>query len=214
NQCDSMTTPTASTEGELQWTLSAKLEVDTDNTNDGQSNDKEDGASSSTTPVLVGIGIVIFVAAAIGGAIFMRSRIDDDFDEDDEDDYYAEAMTAPDVIPGQKSLDLNTSKSLDSLKAEGKELHEEAPEGIESSMLGSSADAFQFGATAEDISPETDAEDTHEGEYSSEEEWTEEATQEDDGISVDENGTEWWEDEEGVWWYREEGWEDWAVWED
>ncbi|MDG1552617.1 MAG: hypothetical protein P8Q87_03730, partial [Candidatus Poseidonia sp.] len=38
NQCDSMTTPTASTEGELQWTLSAKLEVDTDNTNDGQSN--------------------------------------------------------------------------------------------------------------------------------------------------------------------------------
>ena len=42
---------------------------------------------------------------------------------------------------------------------------------------------------------------------------TEEET-EDDGISVDENGTEWWEDEEGVWWYREEGWEDWAVWEE
>ena len=41
-----------------------------------------------------------------------------------------------------------------------------------------------------------------------------EEAEEDDGISVDENGTEWWEDEEGVWWYREEGWEDWAVWED
>ena len=41
-----------------------------------------------------------------------------------------------------------------------------------------------------------------------------EETTEDDGITVDEQGTEWWEDEEGVWWYREEGWEDWAVWED
>ena len=41
-----------------------------------------------------------------------------------------------------------------------------------------------------------------------------ESEEEDDGISVDENGTEWWEDEEGVWWYREEGWEDWAVWEE
>ena len=214
NQCDSMTTPTASTEGELRWTLSEKLVVDTDNTNDGQSNDEGDGASSSMTPVLVGIGIVIFVAAAIGGAIFMRSRLDDDFDEDDEEDYYAEAMAAPDVSPGPKSLDLNASKSLDSLKAEGKELHEEAPEGIESSMLGSSADAFQFGATAEETRLETGAEDTHEEEHSSEEEWTEEATEEDDGISMDENGTEWWEDEEGVWWYREEGWEDWAVWED
>ena len=39
-------------------------------------------------------------------------------------------------------------------------------------------------------------------------------TTEDDGITVDENGTEWWEDEEGTWWYREDGWEDWAVWED
>ena len=46
------------------------------------------------------------------------------------------------------------------------------------------------------------------------EEETMEAEEEDDGISVDENGTEWWEDEEGVWWYREEGWEDWAVWEE
>ena len=52
----------------------------------------------------------------------------------------------------------------------------------------------------------------------SEEEWAEEATEENDGISMDEidgistdeNGTEWWEDEEGVWWHREEGWEDWA----
>jgi hypothetical protein len=38
--------------------------------------------------------------------------------------------------------------------------------------------------------------------------------QSDDGITVDENGTEWYEDEVGVWWYREQGWEDWAEWQD
>ena len=78
------------------------------------------------------------------------------------------------------------------------------PEGLASSpTLGSSADAFEFGATAEDtVSSQDDGG----------EEWEEET--EDDGISVDEDGTEWWEDEEGVWWYREEGWEDWAVWEE
>ena len=52
-----------------------------------------------------------------------------------------------------------------------------------------------------------------EASYGEEETWDEEAT-EDDGISVDENGTEWWEDDDGTWWYREEGWEDWAVWEE
>ena len=51
-------------------------------------------------------------------------------------------------------------------------------------------------------------------EAAEEEAWEEEAVAEDDGITVDENGTEWWEDEEGIWWYREEGWEDWAAWED
>ena len=50
--------------------------------------------------------------------------------------------------------------------------------------------------------------------HGEQEAWDEEATEEDDGISVDENGTEWWEDEDGTWWYREEGWEDWAVWEE
>ena len=200
--CDSLTTPSVSMEGELQWTLLENLVNETENTNTNKS--AGDGASSSTTPVLVGIGIVLFVAAAIGGAIFMRSRIDDDFDDDDEEDYYAEAMDAPDDHPGKKSFNLDTSKSLDSLKAEGKELHEDAPEGLESPTLGSSADAFEFGATTEDAVPEVGAEETEE-DYEDEE---------DDGISVDENGTEWWEDEEGAWWYREEGWEDWAVWEE
>ena len=42
------------------------------------------------------------------------------------------------------------------------------------------------------------------------EESIEESVEEDDGISVDEYGTEWWEDENGTWWYREEDAEDWS----
>ena len=141
----------------------------------------------------------------------MRSRFEDDFDDEDDEDYYAEAMDGPDARSEKKRFNLAESKSLDSLKAEGKVLHEDAPEGLESPRLGSSADAFQFGATAEDAIPEVNEEE--DDAQDSEEEWAEEA-EEDDGISVDEDGTEWWEDEEGVWWYREEGWEDWAVWED
>ena len=209
SRCANMITPSASSEGEIQWTLAEKPLNATDNT--GSTNSGEDGSSSSMTPVLVGIGIVLFVAAAIGGAIFMRSRFEDDFDDEDDEDYYAEAMDESDARSEKKRFNLAESKSLDSLKAEGKELHEDAPEGLESPMLGSSADAFQFGATAEDAIPEVNAEE--DDAQDSEEEWAEEA-EEDDGISVDEDGTEWWEDEEGVWWYREEGWEDWAVWED
>ena len=42
------------------------------------------------------------------------------------------------------------------------------------------------------------------------EEEYEEAAEDDSGITVDENGTEWYEDEVGVWWYRDEGQEDWS----
>ena len=197
--CDSLTLSTVSTEGELQWTLGEMPVVD-----DTSKDVSEDDTSSAMTPVLVGIGVVIFIAVAVGGVIFMRQRNDNFFEDDEEDDYYEEAMTTPDSR-SEERLNLNASRSLDELKGEGKELHEEAPEGVASSpVLGSSADAFQFGATAEDAIPET---------VEDEEEWSEE-TEEESGISVDEQGTEWWEDEEGVWWYREEGWEDWAVWEE
>jgi hypothetical protein len=199
NTCDSMTEDQAATEGEIVWTLGEMPVVE-----DSTKNDVEDDTSSAMTPVLVGIGIVIFIAIAVGGVIFMRQRNDDFFEDDDDDDYYEEAMAAP-KNRTEERVDLNASRSLNELKKEGKELHEEAPEGLASSpVLGSSADAFEFGATAEDAIPDA---------VEDEEEWTEEA-EEESGISVDEQGTEWWEDEEGVWWYREEGWEDWAVWEE
>ena len=42
------------------------------------------------------------------------------------------------------------------------------------------------------------------------EEVIEEEQDDDDGISTDEFGTEWYEDEVGTWWYREAGVEDWS----
>ena len=61
------------------------------------------------------------------------------------------------------------------------------------------------------ISEVDDSGDVVEQEVSEESEVAvEEASEGDDGISVDEYGTEWYEDEVGTWWYREEGAEDWS----
>ena len=196
--CDSMSKRMATTEGQILWTLGEIPIVD-----DGNTNTVNDEASSAMTPVVVGLGLFIAIAVAIGGVLYMRRSIEDDDDDDDEEDYYGMAMEAPTSrAETVDSVDLGASKSLDELKEEGKELHEAAPEGLASSVtLGSSADAFEFGATAEDA-------------VSTEDEQADEDGESDDGITVDEDGTEWWEDEDGVWWYREEGWEDWAVWEE
>ena len=212
NQCDSMVTPAASTEGELQWTLGEMPVQTVDDT------PIEDDASNAMTPVLVGIGLVLAIGAAIGGVLYMRGRDDLDFvdDDDDDEDYFEQALSAPEQTGRPTSVDLTASKSLDELKGSGKSLHTDAPEGLATSpSVGSQADAFEFGATAEDAAGEAaDESETWDAEAAEEEAWEEEAVAEDDGITVDENGTEWWEDEEGIWWYREEGWEDWAAWED
>ncbi len=202
NACDSMTEPTATTEGEIVWTLGEMPPVDDDTNTVG------DEASSAMTPVVVGLGVFIAVLAVVGGVLYMRSNRDDLFDDEDDEDYYGMAMEEEPASRAESTpgVDLSSSKSLDELKEEGKDLHEAAPEGLSSSpSLGSRADAFEFGATAEDtLSSETGHDVVEEGHEETE----------DDGITVDENGTEWWEDEDGVWWYREEGWDDWAVWEE
>jgi hypothetical protein len=38
--------------------------------------------------------------------------------------------------------------------------------------------------------------------------------EEDEGYSIDENGVEWFEDEDGYWWYREPGQNDWQAYEE
>jgi len=192
NQCDAMSTPSASTEGELQWTLDEPLKTDAPI-------DTTPTETKSSTPLLVGgiLGLLLLLAVA-GGVIVLRNK------EEEEDDWYVEEEeeTADPVVekPGRES-----SKSLHELKSEGRSIEDiEVPEERASSLF----DEF-------DTSPVDEIED-YEVETTEDESSLEEADEvaEEADISTDENGTEWWEDEEGVWWYREEGWEDWAVWED
>jgi hypothetical protein len=193
--CSTMTQLSASTEGEIRWTLGDAPA----NTTGPQTNLDDDEASSAMTPVVVGVGVFIAIVALLGGVLVMRRRGGDVFeDEGDEDDYMDGFPPAED--DGSDELDLSSSRSLDDLKDEGRDLYEDAPEGTDATdLLNNPADAFVFGAT-EEVVNQSDDRDENEGE--------------DDGITVDEHGTEWWEDEDGTWWYREDGWEDWAVWEE
>ena len=193
NQCDSMTTPTASTEGELQWTLGEAPEVDTpvDTDSDG---------TKGNAPLIIGsiIGILALIAGGAGVILLRKS-------DDEEDDWYAESIddVEPEIIEKPTKP---TSKSLDQLHNEGRSLDDiEGPKDHRPSLFD------EFDNNTVESYDETEVEDLEEA---LEDEETSEEGEDDDGISVDENGTEWWEDEEGVWWYREEGWEDWAVWED
>ena len=75
-----MTEDTASTEGEITWTL-GEMPVQV-----VEDDPVEDEAEGAMTPVLVGIGLFIAVAAGVGGVLYLRSRGDLDFDDDDDDD--------------------------------------------------------------------------------------------------------------------------------
>ncbi|MAZ43392.1 MAG: hypothetical protein CMB19_05630 [Euryarchaeota archaeon] len=197
NQCDAMSAPTASIEGELQWTLGEQPEV-------VQPVDTTPTETKSSAPLVIGgiIGILVLIA---GGAavILLRNA------EEEDDDWYADSIEEEESEVVEKPTK-PTSKSLDELHSEGKTLDDvEGPKERRPSLF----DEFDNNNVESfDESEVTELEEKL-GEEEEDEESHDEA-EEDDGISVDENGTEWWEDEEGVWWYREEGWEDWAVWEE
>jgi len=119
---------------------------------------------------------------------------DDDFDFEDED--WVEEDTTPATRPQSDSAVAKPSKTLDELKAEGAIIEEDAPSGPSSQLF----DEVDGGTEYQSEVVET--------------EQIEPTEQSEDGITVDENGTEWYEDEVGVWWYREQGWQDWAEWQD
>ena len=100
-----------------------------------------------------------------------------------------------------------SSRSLDEIKSSGDDFVAGAPPAERRRSLFDEVDGKGRIDDESEIDSQSADEEFEEGEEESEEDT-------DDGISVDEDGTEWWEDEEGVWWYREEGWEDWAVWEE
>jgi hypothetical protein len=189
-----MSSPSATTDGELQWTLAPQLEVD-------EPIDTEPAETKGGSGALVGGIIAVLVLGGLGAAFVLlrpRQEEDDWFEEFDDDDDEGE-----DSVPVSKP-----SRSLDEMKSEdtGGKVDLTPPERRPSLFdeVDGRVDIEDF---QDDFEEEVEALD-EEAEHAAEE------TTEDDGITVDEEGTEWWEDEEGVWWYREEGWEDWAVWED
>jgi hypothetical protein len=195
DRCSAMTTPSATTEGELQWTLAAQLKVDEPIDADPTENKGGSGA-------LVGGIIAVLVLGGLGVAfVLLRPRGEDEDwfedyedDEDDEDDDQSSPITKP-------------SNSLDEINSEDGEIsRNEPPKERRSSLFD------EFDGRGEIKELDTHEEEIEEVEAEDKEEV--EAEAEDDGITVDEEGTEWWEDEEGVWWHREDGWEDWVVWED
>ena len=161
-------------------TWTADLFVEVVTTPDG------DEKSSSNVALIGGIGAAIFALAAVGFILYRRASAD--FEDEsfyEEEDDFPEDDDEPAEIPQGKPLDEFEDKTISA-----------EPEIIE--RPGDSL-----------ISEVTESnDDIPEDEPESEEEVEE--TEEDDGISVDEFGTEWYEDEVGQWWYREEGAEDWS----
>jgi len=87
---------------------------------------------------------------------------------------------------------------------------EDAPSASKALSRVNRPDSVKFQERRNKPEPEPEPEpEYYEPEY--EEEWQEES---DDGITVDEDGTEWWEDEVGVWWYRTPEMDDWAEFEE
>lgn len=144
--------------------------------------------SSSNTALYGGIGIAVVILAIVGYVILNR-RASAAFDDESfyEEEEFIEEEGEPIEIPEGKPLDEFEDKTI----SDEPEVIERPGDALISEVDDSSDDVGQ------EVSEESEA-------------VVEEAPEEDDGISVDEHGTEWYEDELGTWWYREEGAEDWS----
>ena len=162
-------------------TWTASLHVEEPTTTDGE--DK----SSSNGALYGGIGAVVAILAIVGYIVFNR-RASADFDDAsfyEEEEFIEENEVEPVEIPEGKPLDEFDDKTIS-----------EEPEVIE--RPGDSLISELSESTEESVEDVT------------EEVVEEEEQDDDDGISTDEFGTEWYEDEVGTWWYREAGAEDWS----
>ena len=140
--------------------------------------------SSNNAVLFGGIGAGILTLAIVGYVLYRRASAD--FEDEsfyEEQDVLTEEEDEPVSIPEGKPLDEFDDKTIS-----------KEPEVIErpSDSLISEVEELEE-QPIEDFAEESSAE-----------------AEEDDGISVDEFGTEWYEDEVGTWWYREAGAEDWS----
>ena len=164
----------------VMWTASLNVETPTTT--------KEESKSSSNTALYGGIGGIVVLLAIVGYVVLNR-RASAAFEEEsfyEEEDTF-EAESEPAEIPEGKPLDEFEDKSIS-----------EEPEVIE--RPGDALISEISESTEETIEEPTE-------EFVEEEEQADGA---DDGITIDEFGTEWYEDEVGTWWYREAGAEDWS----
>jgi len=148
----------------------------------------EEGMSSAV--ILFGGIAGIFVVIAVIAGLILRGRESIGFDEDEED--WMDEMPDRDVGPVE---DLPVGMSLDELKSRGKELPDIDEEQKRERLGGELINEVSEMENDDEVVDET-VEEVYESS--------------DDGISVDEYGTEWYEDETGVWWYREAGQEEWS----
>lgn len=177
---------------DVQWTLKGEDPVvvppsDDNNTNQTK-NTPTDSSSGNTMMIVAGLGGV----AVLGLVIFIVLRIrNSDMDDWEEDDLDFE----PEVEDsGRVSKPLPVGVALDEF--EDKTIVDDSPDRPDIISDFDEEDEYE---EYEEEQPEEDAE-TH----------YEDDSEDDSGITVDEHGTEWYEDEIGVWWFRDPGDEDWS----
>jgi hypothetical protein len=167
-----------------QWTLlDDDTPVDEPDPNDNNSGNTVAGESSNIV-LYVSIGGVLLIGVAIVVLLRVRSeRIEEDWNEDDlEMDMEVESKVDRIAKP------LPVGVALDEFEDSEYEIHD-APERPDHGL---------FNEASGSVPQESDDEEAYEGKH-----------EEDSSITVDEHGTEWYEDEIGVWWFRDPGQEDW-----
>ena len=179
---------------EIQWNLKEEnivIEPEPSDNNTNKTVATNDEASSDNTMLIIGgVGALAVIALLVIIVLRIRNSDLEDWDEDDLD-------MEPEVeVQARESRPLPVGVALDEF--EDKTIVDDSPD-------------------RPDVINDFEEDDYEEESYESQETTSEEAyeeyeddTEDDSGISIDEHGTEWYEDEVGVWWYREEGQEDWS----
>ena len=176
---------------DIQWTLKGENVVvnpviPEDNNTENQTSTSTQESSNST--VLI-IGTIVGIAV-IGMVVFIILRVrNSDLEDWNEDDLDME----PEVEVDRISKPLPVGVALDEFQ--------------DKTIVDESPDRPDVISDFEEDSYYEENVQEYEEEY---EEEYQESSNDDSGITIDEHGTEWYEDEVGVWWYRDPGEEDWS----